>query len=431
MNHVQKKLPLAAICLLAACLLPPVAADEWSPMGTGNMPMAPMSPAPPTATEQPYHSSAPQRPEQSSRPPSWPSSPPADSSPWVPPDQRQGNPSSPAPQPLGEKVLCDGAVIAGRVGTEVILMSDVERAINQLIEKNKDKLSAADIEAQRPYLAKPALRGCIESKLIYLDAKRTIPAEGWTDVNEKLAKEFENNELEKMMKQSGVATRQELDQKLRALGSSVEREKKAFCERTLAQLWVRQQIKRDEEITYDQMVTYYHQHQDEFTTPARAKWEELMVRFDKHPNKAAAYDAIARLGNQVLGGAPLAEVAKAASDGPSAAEGGQRRWTTKGSLVCGELDRALFELPVGRLSPIIEGPTGFHIIRVLEREDVRVAPFLEAQVDIREKIVHQRTEKQFREYMAKLEARIPIWTIFDDGKGQELLSKRPGSTAVK
>ena len=67
------------------------------------------------------------------------------------------------------------------------------------------------------------------------------------------------------------------------------------------------------------------------------------------------------MGNQVFAGAPFAEVAKAGSDGVTAAAGGQRDWTNKGSLACQELDRALFGLPVGQLSPIIEGPTGFHI----------------------------------------------------------------------
>ena len=82
------------------------------------------------------------------------------------------------------------------------------------------------------------------------------------------------------------------------------------------------QIKRDDEITPDQMVAYYRQHLDEFTTPDRVKWEELMVRLEKYPSSEAAYAALARMGNQVLAGANFADVAKAASDG---ADGAQRR----------------------------------------------------------------------------------------------------------
>ena len=65
-----------------------------------------------------------------------------------------------------------------------------------------------------------------------------------------------------------------------------------------------------------------------------------------------------------------------------------------------------------------------HIVRVIEREEVSVTPFREAQVGIRKKIVRKKMEERFREYMAKLEAQIPVWTIFDKADGQPLLSKR-------
>ena len=94
-------------------------------------------------------------------------------------------------------------------------------------------------------------------------------------------------------------------------------------------------------------------------------------------------------------------------------------------MTCQELDAALFNLPVGQLSPIIEGAKGYHIIRVTGREAEVVKPFLEAQVDIKKKIADQRSQKQFREYLAKLEARTPVWTIFDDRK-RNLLQATPG-----
>lgn len=104
------------------------------------------------------------------------------------------------------------------------------------------------------------------------------------------------------------------------------------------------------------------------------------------------------MGNQVIGGASFAEVAKAGSDSLEAPKGGKRDWTTKGGLDCEAINEALFALPVGQMSPIIEGPRGYHIIRVTQREDTVVRPFLEAQVDIK-KIVEQRSQKQFREYI--------------------------------
>ncbi|MBU4272816.1 MAG: peptidyl-prolyl cis-trans isomerase [Planctomycetes bacterium] len=365
----------------------------------------------------------PERPSPASRPPSWPGRE-GESSPWVPPEKRIRQPQTET-TPGNNLKPCPGTTIIARVGSEVILESDVLGAVNEMIEKNKDGIPPDQLEAQRTILIVQRLKSHIEAKLILQDAKRTIPPEGWERVQEQLKKEFEENQLGKMIQSAEVNTRHELDLKLRALGTSLDQEKRAFCERTLAQQWIQQQVKRDKEITYERMIGYYHTHLDEFAHPARARWEELIVRYSDCPSKAAARDAIARLGNQVLAGAPLAEVAKRGSGGPTAADGGRRRWTTKGSLVCEELDRALFSLPIGQLSPIIEGPNGWHIVRVIEREEASVTPFREAQVGIREKIVRKKMEEQFREYMAKLEAQTPVWTIFDKADGRPLLSNRP------
>jgi parvulin-like peptidyl-prolyl isomerase len=397
------------ICILVAALaaVPWCGAQDWQGKGLGNSPMPPASPG---MRERPTIPGPPVRPTLSSRPSAWPGAAQPEASPWAPPDQR----SADAP-PAGEVKPCDGSRIIARVGSDAILESEVAGAVNEFIETNKDRIPASQMDELRKTLIQQRLKPLIETKLIVQDARRGIPSEGWSHVEQQLNKHFEEFEQEKLMKKAGVTTPREFDQKLRALGTSLERERRTFAEKTLAQEWIRQQIKPEEEPTYDQMMVYYRQHQDEFTTPTRARWEELMVSFSKHPDKAVAYDAIARLGNQVvLGGAPFADAARTSSDGATAADGGRRDWTSKGALVCQALDEAIFNLPVGRMSPIIEGSTGFHIIRVTEREETTVRPFLEAQVDIKKKIMKERSDKQLNEYLAKLQARTPVWTIFDD-----------------
>ncbi|MEN6404897.1 MAG: peptidyl-prolyl cis-trans isomerase [Thermoguttaceae bacterium] len=382
-------------------------AQDASSDGQGYMPMAPVSPRgsngfDPSSTiyDQPT------RPGTNTRPSGWAGNVPSNASPWPQPDPN-------AVIPVGDVRPCEGTAIIARVGSAAILESDVIGAVNEIIEANKSKIPPDQLDKQRELLLQQRLKNAVEMKLIYEDARRTIPSERWTDIEKQLDKTFDEEQLERMIKKSGVANARELDQKLRTFGTSLEREKRAFTERTLAQQWARQQVKGDEEITYDQMLTYYREHQDEFTTPARAKWEELMVRFSKYPTRVAAFDAIARMGNQVLGGSPLADVAKAGSDGTTAQDGGRRDWISRGSHVCAAVDAALFQLPIGQMSPILESEQGYHIVRVVKREDTAVKPFLDAQVDIKQKIVRQRNEKQFREYMEKLQARTPVWTIFD------------------
>ena len=89
-----------------------------------------------------------------------------------------------------------------------------------------------------------------------------------------------------------------------------------------------------------------------------------------------------------------------------------------------KLDQAIFGLPVEQLSQIIETEKGYHIIRVTERTDTEITPFLTAQVDIKEKIVQERTNKQLQEYLARLEDKIPIWTIYDGDRKDLRLADR-------
>jgi len=417
LNHPYLGLGLLLAIVLLTRWCP---AQDWPDAVPGNSLISSNSPTSLGNLNRSVVPNPPIRPTPASRPASWPNAQ-AEASPWVPPDQR----AVLAPSPLGELKPCRGTNIIARVGSEAILESEINGAVNEILERNKDKIPPEQWEMQREVLIKQRLKSLIETKLISLDAKRNIPEEGWPNIEKQLSKQFEVDEVEKLIKKSGLNSRRELDQKLRALGTSLEREKRAYVERILAQQWMRQQIKHDEEITYDKMVAYYHQHPEEFTHPARARWEELMVSYSKHSSKAAAYEAIARMGNQVVGGTPLAQVAKTGSDSVLAADGGQRDWTTKGSLVCKELDQALFSLPMGQLSPIIEGPRGFHIVRVVEREEASITSFLDAQVDIRQKILRERSEEQFREYMAQLVSHTPVWTIFDGDVSVPQLSERP------
>jgi parvulin-like peptidyl-prolyl isomerase len=133
------------------------------------------------------------------------------------------------------------------------------------------------------------------------------------------------------------------------------------------------------------------------------------------------------MGNQVRAGAAFGEVARAMSDGPTASDGGTRNWTHKGSLVCEELDRALFGLPVGQLSPIIESADGLHIIRVIERDPGGRVPFVEAQAEIRPKLRQQRASERLQNYIAGLRQEIPVWTVFDQQGEDQQMSGREGN----
>jgi parvulin-like peptidyl-prolyl isomerase len=81
------------------------------------------------------------------------------------------------------------------------------------------------------------------------------------------------------------------------------------------------------------------------------------------------------------------------------------------------LNQALFSLPVGQLSRILEDQSGFVIVRVLERKQAGARSFVDVQVEIRDRIKKEKVDREVKKYIAKLRQDTPVWTAFDDSPG--------------
>ncbi|MHB1034967.1 MAG: peptidylprolyl isomerase [Pirellulales bacterium] len=392
-------------------------------------------PTAPTADAEPYGPPlAPRQPRATTRPDAWPGG-------------AAGLPMPKAARPAAlDGVLLAETQIIARIGPDVILASDILGSLVSLPDDDSlitlqfilDQIAAqidpsqlAD-HRQRKAWNRTCAEGCpacllderratmmrnrlteqIDTRLVYADAKKKIPQENLGKVESRYGEEFEKTELKKLMRRGKVESPADLDALLVKLGTSLERVKRAYIEQTLAADWVRSQIKFNEEITHEQFLTYYRENLAEFEITAKARWEQLMVRFERCASKEEAYQKLAAMGNQVHGGAAWAQVAKAGSDGATASDGGAQDWTTQGSLVSQVLDRAIFTLPVGQMSPILEDEQGFHIVRVVQRQEHGWTPFTEAQQEIRKKIRKTRVQAEIQTYLAKLQDQTAIWTTY-------------------
>ena len=334
----------------------------------------------------------------------------------------------PPPGPLPEKEdLFKPARIVAIVNGEPILAGDVLGPINKMINERLEMLTAEqrasvseeDLDKFKEQALKQMLPGMIDVKVIFLDFMRAVPAKRKDEMAKMLDKNYDKYQLPEDLKNAGVTTAAELDIKLRENGGSLAKKRRQFVEQLVAHQQIRKHVKQDEEVTHLQMLDYYNDHADVYKQLAKAKWEQLMVKTSEFPTREAAWEAIAKMGNQVLRGAPLDAVAKRESQGLKASTGGQYDWTSQGSLANETIDRVIFNLPVGELSPIIESSEGFHIVRVIDRKEAGMVPFTEAQVEIKEKIKNERSQEQMQAYIKEIKSKAQVWTIFDDEKKAE------------
>ncbi len=348
----------------------------------------------------------------------------------VEPAQAQDDPYGIAPEVSlsGETApapaTIDGCQVIARVNGQVVLACEVLWRVNQMLEANRDKIPPEQYEAIREQLMLRTLTGMIDQKLLYGEFRRNIPAENMPRIEENLLPHFQKTEVPRLMEQLNVNSQRELEQELSRLGSSLADTSQSFNEHVIASEWIREKIKGNvsDEVSPEEMVQYYQTRRKEFEFPAKVRFEELMVRKSGRPAEAqAAYARLAAMGNEIWprlsAGAPVdvpvfTDVAKAKSEGVNAAEGGLYDWTAQGALKAQVVDEALFNLPVGQMSVILDSGISFHIVRVLERTEAGCRPFTEVQNDIRDKLKDERMAAAQRKYLDKLRKEARIWTTY-------------------
>ncbi|MBS0207315.1 MAG: peptidyl-prolyl cis-trans isomerase [Planctomycetes bacterium] len=321
----------------------------------------------------------------------------------------------------------DGSRIVARVGNEVIQWRDVIGTVNERLSNAAGRIPQDKLDDIRMQLAKQQLEQLIQTKVICNEAKRKVAAEAIKKINEKLGEVFDEREIPRVIVRAGAKNAAEIDAKLRENGSSLDHQRRLFVDRMLAQDFVRQKVKSDEDVPLENQLAFYEQHKDEYDYKAKSRWEQITIRFDRTPNRNEAYRMIAEAGNRVLRGEPFAIVARTASQNSSARDGGAIDWTTRGSLASEAIEQAVFTLPAGQMSPILEDKQGFHIVRVIERKDAGRKPFADVQADIRKNMKKDRTDAQVDQYIADLQKQTKIWTAFDGPDRSETL---PGATLL-
>jgi parvulin-like peptidyl-prolyl isomerase len=324
------------------------------------------------------------------------------------------------------------AMVVARVGPEVVLEGDLltPKAF-EYIEQVGPSMSPEDLRKLKLQICQQVLPQHVEMLLIYVDALREIPEDKLPEIRQNVDKAFDTQMLPQLMREANAANSAEFAQQLRAKGQSLERMRKMFFERGLAQEWLRKNASFSDDVPHADMIAWYQAHLTDYDYPARARFEALTVKTGLKRQRRQAWDMLAEMGNEVLAGRPFADVAKSRSEGPTAAAGGVFDWTTKGSLASKLLDEAIFSLPVDQLSSIIEDEQALHIVRVVERREAGRTPFIEAQVAIRDRLVAERREKAQDEYLAKLRARTPVWTVFEEPQGEPLVGAASADSTVR
>lgn len=317
-------------------------------------------------------------------------------------------------KPIESRESFEPGKVLALVGGEPVFVGDLLFEAHQLVEQHMPTAPPEIKAKQRKELIPRLLPKFVESKLLFMGATRELPEQvDLEKVIEEATKEFDKKALPDMMKSSGVTSIAEFDAQLRGQGSSLRSLKRSWSIEQLTKLLVSQKIAKTPEVTHRELLKEYQTNLAKYEFPAKAKWEQILIRIDKAGSREAAETKARELTKKIVGGANFAALAKKESHGFRRSSGGQHDWTTKGALVAKNIDDAIFTLPVGKLSGILESEQGLHIVRVIERAQAGRTPFVEAQVEIKQQIVEKRRRKAFAEFLEKCREEIPVEYVTD------------------
>ena len=299
-----------------------------------------------------------------------------------------------------------GVVIAAREQMQ-FLWSHPEK-----LQRGQPKPTPEDFEQFREMLVKRDLAGHVQRRLLVERMKSSLKPDQIKAMNAHIDQLFDR-EIDKLKRELKVSTRTELELDLNKKGTTLQNVKDNFATERLAMEYIVLKSEKPEPIDRLDLVAYYKEHLDEYAIPAKVKWEHIQTSFGPERSKSEAKQRIEAAQKELDSGVPFEQVAKKYSDGPTAKSGGQRDWMEAGNLTDTKLEKKLFELPVGELSSLHEGPSDWHVVRVVERQPAGRVSFGEVQDDIRKKIEDGQNKNRPKKLFEQLFSEAIIESKYD------------------
>jgi parvulin-like peptidyl-prolyl isomerase len=263
------------------------------------------------------------------------------------------------------------------VGTSLTVITDQE--VRESVWQRNEELAryeGREREAKTKELYTAALRRAIERELIldemYGKLKKANKGNVIDEIKDAAAQETER-QLRFIKKQIGIKSDEDFTTFLRIQGLTVQVLRRQYEREAMARQYVTGMLKeKGRRASLADVRDYYDKHPKEFATKDSVKWQHVFVSANKHgPAAAQRAEAIRQA---AANGQDLGALSKQYDDGLAGAQNGLGVGE-RGGEIAQDLEATVLGLKPGELSAVIQTPTGYHIVKVLEREYAGVRPF--------------------------------------------------------
>ena len=299
------------------------------------------------------------------------------------------------------------AVLA-EVNGEVITREDILGPLRASIETWRKEQTPAEFEDTCRYQIDLGLRQEISRRLALQEAKANLSEEEKKDIEAQLTATEKN-----LVSVAGSKPRAE--ERLQQEGTTVEKEKARDREWTMTQRFLRQKVSPQIHITHSELLEYYNKVKAErYVLPDRAHVALILIKKSQSPDAEQARALAEAVQDRASRGEDFAKLATRFSHDPMASKGGDWGLVGRGAFRLKEIDAALFMLRAGEVSPVIETPDAFYILKALERQEARTVPFTEIQADLEKEVRRQKYDEALQKYIQGLYDRSYVRILYEN-----------------
>ncbi|AGC41838.1 PpiC-type peptidyl-prolyl cis-trans isomerase [Myxococcus stipitatus DSM 14675] len=291
--------------------------------------------------------------------------------------------------------------VAAVVNRDIITLSEVQqRVAPELARINAgDPAKRAELRAQ---LMKTGLDTLIGEKLMEAQiAELGITAtEGQVD-------ELVND----VRRQNDNMDQAQFEQALAAEGLTLAKYRDILRKKILRDQLLRAKVGPKVKVTEEDLKAAYNQYARAEGEDSEVHARHILVSVD--PKATEEQVAAARKKAEGIAqearreGMDFSALARARSEGPSAADGGDLGWFKRGVMVAA-FEKVAFNLKQGEVSEPVRTNFGWHVLKVEERRSVAAAPYEEMRPKLEGKLIEQKTEKFLEQYVQELRQKASV-----------------------
>ena len=194
---------------------------------------------------------------------------------------------------------------------------------------------------------------------------------------------------------------------------------KAQIKRGLAiQQFIDTYIVQKATVSYQEIKAFYESRPGLFKQPGQVRASHILIKVDPQADelkRAEARKRIEEIHQKLQKGEDFATLAKAFSEGPSRAKGGDLGYFKRGQMVK-PFEETAFALRPGEVSDLVETRFGYHLIKVIERKPETTIAFEDVKDRLGHYLRQQKVQKEVSLYVQKLKEKAKVERFLREGQ---------------